>query len=65
MSRQSAEGNRQKAEREPPLFIVDPDRPGECEVRIALIGGGYLKVTGRSELVYDDNPAASFREDDK
>ena len=50
-------------EREHPLFLVDSK--GETEVHFPLVGGGYLKVTGRSELVYDDNPAASFRDDDK
>ena len=47
----------------PPLFIVDSD--GISEVRIFLVGGGYLKVTGPAEFVYEDNSAGNFKDNDK
>src|SRR5258706_2447549 len=52
----------QKSETTPEITVV---KSALTTVRIAMVGGGYLEVTGIGRLVFDDNPAASFKDDDK
>ena len=45
--------------------IIHGQADATATVRIPVIGGGHMKVTGPCEFVYEDNSAPQFKDDDK